>query len=165
MSDFDPIGTVAFFRERQRIETVTTGKVLRAMTPDMMGYRVHPESSTLGAIAWTIVRCLRVCIELTRNATTEVSREPPPALEELQVAFDQAASKLNSALFEIDQRKWGQEHVVTAGPRTLLDQPLGQIFWLFHVDAIHHRGQLSVCLRSFGAKVPSIYGPSGDSQA
>ena len=28
--------------------------------------------------------------------------------------------------------------------------------------AIHHRGQLSVYLRPMGAKVPSIYGPSGD---
>lgn len=29
---------------------------------------------------------------------------------------------------------------------------------------IHHRGQLSVYLRPMGAKVPSIYGPSGDEQ-
>jgi uncharacterized damage-inducible protein DinB len=28
----------------------------------------------------------------------------------------------------------------------------------------HHRGQLSVYLRPMGAKVPGIYGPSGDSQ-
>lgn len=27
---------------------------------------------------------------------------------------------------------------------------------------IHHRGQLTVYLRMNGAKVPSIYGPSGD---
>jgi uncharacterized damage-inducible protein DinB len=27
---------------------------------------------------------------------------------------------------------------------------------------IHHRGQLSLMLRLMGAKVPSIYGPSGD---
>lgn len=30
--------------------------------------------------------------------------------------------------------------------------------------AIHHRGQLSAYLRPMGAKVPSIYGPSGDSK-
>ena len=29
--------------------------------------------------------------------------------------------------------------------------------------SIHHRGQLSAYLRPMGAKVPSIYGPSGDS--
>lgn len=30
--------------------------------------------------------------------------------------------------------------------------------------SIHHRGQLSAYLRPMGAKVPGIYGPSGDSQ-
>jgi uncharacterized damage-inducible protein DinB len=29
---------------------------------------------------------------------------------------------------------------------------------------VHHRGQLSAYLRPMGAKVPSIYGPSGDSK-
>jgi DinB family protein len=29
-------------------------------------------------------------------------------------------------------------------------------------DAVHHRGQLTTCLRPMGGKVPSIYGPSGD---
>ena len=30
--------------------------------------------------------------------------------------------------------------------------------------SIHHRGQLSAYLRPMGGKVPSIYGPSGDSE-
>jgi uncharacterized damage-inducible protein DinB len=37
--------------------------------------------------------------------------------------------------------------------------------WGFFFDAIHHRGQLSTYLRPMGAKVPSIYGPSGDEQS
>jgi len=30
--------------------------------------------------------------------------------------------------------------------------------------SVHHRGQLSAYLRPMGSKVPSIYGPSGDSE-
>jgi uncharacterized damage-inducible protein DinB len=30
------------------------------------------------------------------------------------------------------------------------------------LDAVHHRGQLSIYLRLMEAKVPSIYGPSAD---
>ena len=30
--------------------------------------------------------------------------------------------------------------------------------------SVHHRGQLSAYLRSMGAKVPDIYGPSGDAE-
>ena len=78
MSSFDPVGTIAFFRERQRVETHTTSNVLRAMTPEMLDYRIHPGSSAVGAIAWTIVRCLRICNELTHNAIAEVPRGPSP---------------------------------------------------------------------------------------
>src|ERR1700728_25115 len=98
MSDFDPIGTIDFFRERERVETMTTGKVLRAMTPEMLDYRLHPESSTLGAIAWTIIRCLRLCNQLTHNAIAEVPQDPPPSHEQLVLAFDRTAHELSSAL-------------------------------------------------------------------
>ena len=47
--------------------------------------------------------------------------------------------------------------------RVVLERPAGDIVWLFHFDEIHHRGQLSTYLRPMGAKVPSIYGASGDS--
>jgi len=164
MSNFDPIGTVAFFRERQRAEALTTRKVLGAMTPAMLEHRLHPESATIGSMAWTIVRCTRICVELTQIRTTEVPRDPQPTLDELLLSFDSATSEFASALLRMTQQQWEEMRIVTAGLRTLLEQPLGSICWLFHVDAIHHRGQLSVFLRPFGAKVPSIYGPSGDSQ-
>jgi uncharacterized damage-inducible protein DinB len=47
-------------------------------------------------------------------------------------------------------------------PKTMGDVRKMDILWLFFLDSIHHRGQLSVYLRVVGAKVPSIYGPSGD---
>ena len=164
MPRFDPIGTIAFFRERHRVETIATANVLRAMTPEMLDHRLHAQSSTFGVIAWTIVRCLRLCNLLTHDALGEVPRDLPPLRDELLLAFDLAAQKLSAALLVMTQNEWEQQRTVMAGERTLLEQPLGQIFWLFHVDAIHHRGQISVFLRPFGAKVPSIYGPSGDFQ-
>jgi uncharacterized damage-inducible protein DinB len=36
------------------------------------------------------------------------------------------------------------------------------MLWTMLSDSIHHRGQFSVYLRLVGARVPSIYGPSGD---
>jgi uncharacterized damage-inducible protein DinB len=41
---------------------------------------------------------------------------------------------------------------------------LGEALWLELLDHIHHRGQFSVYLRLVGAKVPSIYGPTADSE-
>ena len=165
MSDFDPIGTVAFFRERHRVESITTAKVLGSMTPDMMAFRPHVNSSTFGSVAWTIVRCLSVCNQLTSSEVAEVSREPPPAIGDLVRFFDLSAQQLGNALHGVSQTDRSEVRTVKAGEQILLEQPMGQILWLFHVDSIHHRGQLSIYLRQFGAKVPSIYGPSGDSQS
>jgi hypothetical protein len=165
MADFDPVGTIAFFRERHRVESATTGRVLRAMSAKMLAFRPHPASSPAGVAAWTIVRCLRLCQELTISDTSEVSSESPPGYEDLLHAFETEVHLLAASLLPLNQQDWQLERRVTAGGRVLLQQPLGQIFWLFHVDAIHHRGQISTYLRGFGAKVPSIYGPSGDSPA
>jgi uncharacterized damage-inducible protein DinB len=163
MPEFDSVGTISFFRERHRVESVTTAAVLHAMPEELLAHSPHPASSTVGMIAWTIIRCLRLCNQLAQSVTAEISHEAHPSLNELFVAFEMQAGLLTNSLLEMDQHDWCAERWVTSGGHLLLRQPLGQIFWLFHVDAIHHRGQISTYLRGFGAKVPSIYGPSGDS--
>jgi uncharacterized damage-inducible protein DinB len=42
------------------------------------------------------------------------------------------------------------------------DRPASAMAWSFLFDIVHHRGQISTYLRPMGAKVPQIYGPSGD---
>jgi hypothetical protein len=165
MADFDSVGTIAFFRERNRVESELTRKVLSAMTPQMLAYRPHPASSTVGTTAWTIIRGLHICNQLVRSVTCEVPPGSPPGYQEILGDLETESLMLTGGLLGMSQLQWTEERTVTANGRVLLQQPLGQIFWLFHVDAIHHRGQISTYLRGFGAKVPSIYGPSGDSPA
>ncbi len=162
MADFDPVGTIEFFRERHRIEAATTARVLGALPADMLSYRPHPDSSTAGTTAWTIVRCLRICNELTYSSMSEVSRDTHPAYAVLVSQFEQTSQVLGEALLGMTQKDWKQERVVISNGTEILREPLGQIFWLFLFDGIHHRGQLSTYLRPLGAKVPSIYGPSRD---
>ena len=164
MVEFDPVGTISFFRERHRVETSTTGPVLHALPAHGLTFKPHPQSSTAGVVAWTIVRCLHVCNQLGEAKTAEMPQQPHPEHRALLAAFEIESSRLAERLATLSQQEWMEERTVTSGDQLLLRQPLGQIFWLFHVDAIHHRGQLSTFLRELGAKVPSIYGPSGDSQ-
>ncbi len=58
---------------------------------------------------------------------------------------------------------WARVGQLRVGNSVALEQPAGDIVWLFHFDEIHHRGQLSTYLRPMGTTVPSIYGQSGDS--
>ena len=50
---------------------------------------------------------------------------------------------------------------VSLGPWTL---PAVQFLAMMVRHSVHHRGQLSAYLRAMGGKVPSIYGPSADTQ-
>jgi hypothetical protein len=160
--EFDMVGTIAFFRERHRVESVTTASVLSAFPPDELFYAPHPASSTAGATAWTIVRGLRVVQQLLASHTATVSHEHHPDYQTLITEFHAASGAIAEALLKLTEQDWAEERTVTSNDVTILRQPLGQIVWLFHVDAIHHRGQLSTYLRPLGAAVPSIYGPSGD---
>jgi len=48
------------------------------------------------------------------------------------------------------------------GPKTMGQTPRIAWLWFLLSDQIHHRGQFSIYLRMADAKVPAIYGPSGD---
>ncbi len=66
--------------------------------------------------------------------------------------------------WSLGQRElWARVGQLRVRDQVALERPAGEIVWLFHFDEIHHRGQLSTYLRPMGAKVPSIYGSSGDS--
>jgi uncharacterized damage-inducible protein DinB len=91
-----------------------------------------------------------------------VALEHHPDHQTLVAQFSDTSHAIAENLMNIPQQNWADERTVTSDGIIILRQPLGQILWLFHVDGIHHRGQLSTYLRPLGAAVPSIYGPSGD---
>jgi uncharacterized damage-inducible protein DinB len=160
--EYDSVGTVAFFRERHRVESATTARVLSALPASSLSYAPHPASSTAGTTAWTIVRGLRATFELLKSPTVAVGLENHPDHHTLVAQFGETSNAIAERLASISQQNWSDERIVTSNGVVILRQPLGQILWLFHVDGIHHRGQLSTYLRPLGAAVPSIYGPSGD---
>jgi len=91
---------------------------------------------------------------------------PPPlnTSADLVKALDGALEKGRKALKDTnDDYLTNTNWKLLSGGKVLQDSPR-------HVQIrdgvlshwVHHRGQLSVYLRLLGAKVPSIYGPSGD---
>ena len=162
MLEYDAVGTLAFFGERHRVESATTARVLSALPSDGLSYRPHRGSSTAGTTAWTIVRGFRAICELLKSPSVEVSVEHHPDHQKMVAQFSETSNAISESLMEFRQRNWADERTVTSDGAIILRKPLGQILWLFHVDGIHHRGQLSTYLRPLGVGVPSIYGPSGD---
>lgn len=156
-------GSLGFYKARFEIENSLTRSVLKAIPPDKLDYRPHERSPSTGQIAWTILRGLFIRVDMTSRGVSDVVLEFHPSLEEMLGRFEDASRRHAAQLESWSEAAWDSIGQLRSGGRVALERPAGEIVWLFHFDEIHHRGQLSTYLRPMGAKVPSIYGASGDS--
>lgn len=151
-----------FYKARFEIENNLTRNVLKAIPPGKLDYRSHERSPSTGQTAWTIVRGLCVRVDIAAQGSSDVILAPPPAFAEILDRFENASRRHAAQLESWPESAWAGIGQLRHGGRIALELPAGEIAWLFHFDEIHHRGQLSTYLRPMGAKVPSIYGASGD---
>ena len=100
---------------------------------------------------------------MASQGNSDVVLEPHPSFQEILDRFEDASRRHAAQLETWSEAAWERIGQLRSGDRVVLERPAGDIVWLFHFDEIHHRGQLSTYLRPMGAKVPSIYGASGDS--
>jgi uncharacterized damage-inducible protein DinB len=155
-------GPLEFYKNRFEIENNLTRNILKAIPPDKLGYRPQERSPSTGQTAWTIVRGLYVRVDMLSQCASDVIRDPHPGLVEILERFEDRSLRHTAQLESFPAELWVKVGQLRVGGRVALEQSAGEIVWLFHFDEIHHRGQLSTYLRPMGAKVPSIYGQSGD---
>ena len=147
----------ALFTKFWTNESKTTLKVLSRI-PEGSDYRPDPKSRTAKEIAWQIVGEEKMIIEAVENGTAEWAPPPIPAtMKEVVDAYEKQSKDVVGRFNALSDEKWngklqffGSEHSSS------------QMAWGFLFDIVHHRGQISTYLRPMGAKVPQIYGPSGD---
>ena len=162
MSNSVAPGPLEFYKQRFEIENNLTWNILKAIPPDKLDYRPHERSPSTGQTAWTIVRGLYVRVDMASQCASEVMLDPHPGLAEILERFEDTSHRHTAQLKSIPAELWARVGQLRVGDRIALAWPAGDVVWLFHFDEIHHRGQLSAYLRPMGAKVPSIYGASGD---
>jgi uncharacterized damage-inducible protein DinB len=78
-------------------------------------------------------------------------------MEEVRAAYDAQNTGMAKRWQELPAAKWNGELEFFGSAR-----PAAPMAWSFLFDIVHHRGQITTYLRPMGAKVPQIYGPSGD---
>ena len=156
-------GPLEFYKTRFEIENTLTRNILKAIPPDKLDYRPHDRSPSTGQTAWTIVRGLYVRVDMLSHCASDVILDPHPGLAEMLDRFEDTSRRHTAHLESFPAELWAKIGRLRVSDRVALEQPAGDIVWLFHFDEIHHRGQLSTYLRPMVAKVPSIYGQSGDS--
>jgi uncharacterized damage-inducible protein DinB len=145
-------------------ERATTRRVLEAVPEGQETYTPDGRSMNALALSWHIASAEKFFLDGVINGKFEGGEPGVP--ESIKSAKDVVAWYDSQLPESID--------AVKALPADILTREI-DFFGMFKAPAlnylslmlrhsVHHRGQLSAYLRPMGAKVPGIYGPSGDSK-
>lgn len=116
------------------------------------------KSRTAKQIAWQIYWEENFIMEGLENGKAEwAPGGVPETMTELLDAYDKQSATMGERLAALPPERW--EGAIDFGGHA---RPASAMAWSFLFDLVHHRGQISTYLRPMGAKVPQIYGPSGD---
>lgn len=152
-----------FYISRRKIEVPTFIKVLKAMPGDRLDYRPHPKSRSAAELAWLIAAEEAVLVTLPDTGIVDWKEEPAPAsVEKIVAVYERSAAAIDERLAKLDDAAWEKKAAFQVNGATAWEDAVGQFFWGFLFDVVHHRGQLSTYLRPMGGKVPAIYGPTAD---
>ncbi len=151
-----------YYRQCFAAEKPTFLKVMKAVPPDQAAYTPHPRSTSAGDLVWLLASELHDACTLIDSGEVNYVFTPAPGIAESIAAYERHAATLESKLAAVDDAKWESPARMLMDGKPMWETTLGDMLFGFLFDAVHHRGQLSSYLRPMGAKVPSIYGPSGD---
>jgi hypothetical protein len=107
-----------FYKNRFDIENNLTRNILKTIPPDKLDYRPHERSPSTGQVAWTIVRGLHVRVDVASQGSSDVIREPHPALAEIVNRFEEM-SRRHAVQLKSSRWKTGQESASYASATAL----------------------------------------------
>lgn len=151
-----------YYKQCFEAEKPTFLKVMKAVPADQAGYTPHPRSTTAGDLVWLLASELDDACALIDTGELNYVPRPAPGIAESIAAYETHAAALETRLASLTDAKWETKARLLMDGKPMWEATLGDMLFGFLFDAVHHRGQLSSYLRPMGAKVPSIYGPSGD---
>jgi len=152
-------------------EMANTRKTLERVPADKFGYKPHPKSSAMGALALHIATMTGWAVDAIEKDSFDVApvggptQQPPKAetTAELLAIFDKGAASARTALAGASDENLMKPWSLLAGGKTLMTMPKIAVVRSFVMNhTIHHRAQLGVYLTMNDIPVPSIYGPSAD---
>ncbi len=142
-------------------------RALYAIPETNVDYRPDPKSKTALELAMVLVsEAATLKLILETGDIDFAATEKPAAGSPVELAKSFAEYFKESAVIaeKMSDDEWDVEARMHMAGANEWKAPKGKMVFSFVLDLIHHRGQLSTYFRAMGGKVPSIYGPSADSQ-
>ena len=147
-------------------EATTTRRVLERMPSEKLSWRPHATARSLGELGVHIATAQKFVTDALKKASHEAAPPgvPVPAKTEAIVElFDASLASAKASLAAMTDADLTSSWSLTVGGKPAFTAPkIGVVRTIVLNHIYHHRGQLSVYLRTLGVPVPSIYGPSGD---
>ena len=153
-----------FFLETIKEEAPKFRVAIDALPEDKHEHKVHDRSREAGNLAAQLAlqwKAISGILTLGAPAFDPHEMEKQTKADML-AKFDQGMMQLMKDVENISEEDWENGD---ASMGAMWSDKKYKMSWGFLFDAIHHRGQLSTYLRAMGAIVPSIYGPSADTQS
>jgi uncharacterized damage-inducible protein DinB len=145
-------------------ENATTRRVLLSVPPDQGDTRPIPNMPSVRELAFVFSKG-QSSIANALSARWEWPGRVPPipdTWDGVVSAFDATTTMVRDAIATVPLSRLDETIEFHVGPKRTSSLPVAEVIWFMLLDAIHHRGQMSVFLRAMKAKVPSIYGPTAD---
>ena len=152
-----------FMNSWQR-EFAITSKILKQLPAEKADFKPAADKArSAKELATVFISELGVVDGVLKGKVDFGSPSPQfPQYGDLLSAYDNKIMELMPKVNAMSESDWNTKIAVPVGPKKMGEVRKADMLWLMLNDSIHHRGQFSVYLRLVGAKVPSIYGPSGD---
>jgi uncharacterized damage-inducible protein DinB len=152
-----------FLNNWQR-EFGTTLKILKQMPADKASFKPAAEKTRSAKdLATVFIQELGVVDGVVKGKIEFTGQLPSfAAYGDVLKALEGKHKEMVSKVQSMSEADWNSKITAPVGPKQMGEVRRADMLWLMLNDSIHHRGQFSIYLRMVGAKVPSIYGPSGD---
>ncbi len=154
-----------FFIETIADELPRFIRVFDALPMDRIDHTHHERSKTAAQLIVQMADETTTFMTFLRTGKVDwaAHQDIPVDKEHIKKLFADSLTEAADYAAEMSADDWNSDAVATAGEHEAWKTTKGKMAWGLLLDLIHHRGQLSTYIRPMGGKVPSIYGPSGDS--
>jgi uncharacterized damage-inducible protein DinB len=148
-------------------EAQTTRRVLERVPGDRLAWQPHERARTLGALTMhvaTVPGSVAALAAMASPAQIPSFVDPPLTdVATLLPTLDASVAKARRLLGDLPDATMLDDWRIVDGDRDVVVMPRAMFLRAVLLNHwYHHRGQLTVYLRTLGVPIPSIYGPSAD---
>ena len=142
----------------------TTMKILKQLPADKAGFKpAAAKARSAQELASVFIQELSVVDGVVKGKIEFNAAMPSfSSFGDLLKEYDSKHREMVTKVQAMSDASLNETVAAPVGPKQRAQVRRADLPWLMLHDSIHRRGQCSVYLRRVGAKVPSIYGPSGD---